>query len=288
MSMAGKTSASARLHEWQTDKLAAAAANKQIEGDDATLLTATATVRLGNYCQILAKAVSVSGSQLAIKKAGRDNEMAFQVAKRSKELKRDLEFAATQNQGSSAGTTAAAQSLASTESWIFTNRTDIGSGGAPTTPGFASGTVAAPTDNSTKVTITKANLDAVIQAVWTEGGDPKYVLTGAYNKTKIAGFTGIATLYKEVPGMQQGTIIGGADAYVSNFGEHTIVPSRFNRDQTVQVLDMDYWALAYLRPFQQFPIAKSGDSEKREILCEVTLESRNEAASGKVTTCATS
>ena len=288
MSMAGKTKATARLHEWQTDVLAAAAANKQIEGDDAAIGTATPTVRLSNYCQILAKSVAVSGSQNAINKAGRDNEMAYQVSKRSKELKRDLELAVSQNQGSSAGTTAAAQSMASSESWIFTNRTDIGSGGAPTTPGFASGTVVAPTDNSTAATIAKANLDAMIQASWTQGGDPKYVLTGGFNKTKIAGFTGIATLYKDVQGMQQGTIIGGADAYVSNFGTHTIVPSRFCRAGTVQVLDMDYWALAYLRPFTQFPLAKTGDSEKREILVEVTLESRNEAASGKITTATTS
>ena len=290
MSMSGKTKASGRFHEWQTDVLAAAASNKQIEGDDATISTATPTVRLGNYCQILSKAVAVSGSQQVISKAGRDNEMAYQISKRSKELKRDLEKAVSGNQGSSAGTSAAAQSLASSESWIFTNRTDVGSGSAAlaTTAGFISGTVAAPVDNSNAATIAKANLDAIIQAVWTAGGDPKYVLTGPYNKTKIAGFTGIATLYKDVPGMQQATIIGGADAYVSNFGTHTIVPSRFNRDSCVQVLDMDYWALAYLRPFNQFPLAKTGDSEKRQILCEVTLESRNEAASGKITTCSTS
>ena len=290
MSMAGKTKASGRFHEWQTDVLATAAQNLTIEGDDATISTATPTVRLGNYCQILSKAVAVSGSQQVISKAGRDNEMAYQISKRSKELKRDLEKVVSGAYGSSAGTSAAAQGMASSESWIFTNRTDIGSGSAAlaTTPGFISGTVAAPTDNSNAATMSKAALDSVIQAAWTSGGDPKYILTGAFNKTKIAGFTGIATLYKDVPGMQQGTIVGGADAYVSNFGNHTIVPSRFCRTNTVQVLDMDYWALAYLRPFTQFPLAKTGDSEKREILCEVTLESRNEAASGKVTTTTTS
>ena len=76
--------------------------------------------------------------------------------------------------------------------------------------------------------------------------------------------------------------------YVSNFGEHTVVPNRFNRDKTVCVLDMDYWAVAYLRPFSQFPLAKTVDSERREMLVECTLESRNEAASGKVTSLTTS
>lgn len=288
LSMAGRATAKARFHEWQTDTLAAAATNTQIEGDDATISSAVPTVRLGNYNQILSKAISVSGTQEVINKAGRDSELAYQIAKRGKELKRDLEFALTRNQGSSAGTAAAAQSMASLESWIFTNRTDLGTGGNPTTPGFISGTVAAPTDNSVVGTFIKAPLDAVIQAAWAAGGDPKIIMTGPFNKTRLSTFTGIATLYKEVPGMQQGTIVGGADVYVSNFGEHTVVPNRFNRDKTVCVLDMDYWAVAYLRPFSQFPLAKTGDSERREMLVECTLESRNEAASAKVTSLTTS
>jgi hypothetical protein len=51
---------------------------------------------------------------------------------------------------------------------------------------------------------------------------------------------------------------------------------------------MEYWAVAYLRPFQQFALAKVGDSDQRQILAEYTLVSRNQAASGKVTDCATS
>jgi hypothetical protein len=288
MSMAGKAKASAVYHEWQTDALAAAAANAQIEGDDATLLTATPTVRLGNYNQILSKSFGISGTLEAVTKAGRKSEIAYQIAKRGKELKRDLEKALSGNNGSTAGAAASARQLASLESWLFTNRTDLGSGGSPTTPGFISGFVAAPTDNSVAGTFVKTALDHVIQAVWTAGGDPKIVLTGPFQKTKAAAFTGIATLYKEVPGMKQATIVGGADVYVSNFGEHTIVPSRFNRAKTVCVLDMDYWAVAYLRPFRQFEIAKSGDSEKRQLLVECTLESRNEAASGKITSLTTS
>lgn len=289
VSMAGRGTAKAVYNEWQTDALAAASAtNAQIEGDDATVLTAAPTVRLGNYCQILSKAISISGTEEVINKAGRKSELAYQIAKRGKELKRDLEAAASQNKGSTAGGSGSARVMASLESWLFTNRTDLGSGGTPTTPGFISGTVAAPTDNSNVATFTKASLDAVIQACWTQGGNPTKILTGPYNKTKASGFTGIATLYKNVPGMEQATIVGGADVYVSNFGEHTIIPSRFNRDKTVCVLDMDYWALEYLRPFQQFELAKTGDSEKREMLCEVTLVSRNEAASGKITSLATS
>jgi hypothetical protein len=288
VSMIGRGKAKAVYHEWQTDALAAASAtNAAIEGDDATILTATPTVRLGNYCQILTKAISISGTQETINKAGRKSELAYQIAKRGKELKRDLEAVSSQNKGSTTGAAASARAMASLESWLFTNRTDLGTGGNNTTPGFISGIVAAPTDASVAVTFTKAALDTVIQACWTAGGDPSKILVGPYNKTKASGFTGISTLYKEINGMKQGVITSGVDTYVSNFGEHFIVPSRFNRDKTVCVIDPEYWELAYLRPFQQFELAKTGDSERRQMLCEVTLVSKNEAASGKITSLAT-
>lgn len=282
MSNAAKMKAKATLHEWQTHSLAAAAANAAIQGDDATNATQAPTTRLSNHTQILQKTFGVSGTQDAVDHAGRKSELAYLIAKNGKELKRDMEFALVRNAGNTAGAAASAATLASVEGWIFTNRTDVGSGGAPTTPGYISGRVAAPTDNSNNGTMTKTHLDAVIQACWTEGGDPKIVMLGAALKTRASGFSGIATLYKEVKGNSQATIIGGADLYVSNFGEHMIVPNRFMRTNVALVLDMDYWGVAYLRPFQQYELAKTGDSERRQMLVECTLVSKNEAASGKV------
>ncbi len=233
--------------------------------------------------------VSVSGTQEAIDKAGRNSELAYQIAKRGKELKRDLEFALTRNSGATAGASGSGATMAGVESWLATNRTTLGATiSTVTTPGFSSGGFSGPTDASVAGTFTKAGLDQVIQETWTSGGDPKIIMVGAHNKTVASGFTGIATLYKEVPGMKQGVIVGGADVYVSDFGEHTIVPNRFSRDQTCLVLDFEYLAVAYLRPFTQYPLAKTGDSERRQLLAECTLEVRNEAASGKVTDLLTS
>lgn len=287
LSMCSRTTAKARRHEWQKDSLADAADNTALEGDDASVLTATPTTRLSNDNQILTKAISISGTQEAVDKAGRNSEIAYQIAKRGKELKRDLEYALTRNQGATNGASGTAPTMAGLESWLATNKSQ-GTGG--TTPGYANGEAAAPTDaTSTQVrTFTKALLDTVIQNAWTEGGDPKVIMTGPFNKTQLSTFTGIATLYKEIPGVKQGTIIGGADLYVSNFGEHTVVPNRFSRDQTVTVLDMEYWAVAYLRPFTQFQLSKTGDSERRQMLVECTLVSRNEAASGKIADLTTS
>jgi hypothetical protein len=283
VSMAAKVKAKAVNHEWQTDSLANAAANKNIDGDDSAVNTADPTVRLGNYCQIFKKTIQVSGTQEAVDKAGRDSEVAYQLMKRGKEIKRDIEYAATRNQGSSAGGATTARSMASTESWIATNRTSVGTGTAQTTPGFASGVVAAPTDSSVTGSFSETTLKNLISEAWTQGGNPAVVLVGAGGKTKISTFTGIATLYRDAGTTSKGTrIIGAADIYVSDFGEHRIVPSRFCRDVTVQGLDMDYWALAQLRGMTKEKLAKTGDSEKWHLVTELTLESRNEKANFKI------
>lgn len=281
---AKKGKANATYHEWQTDTLDAAATNAAVQGGDASINTAVATVRLRNYTQILTKSVSIAGTQEAVNKAGRSSELAYQMAKRSKELKRDVEYALVRNQASASGAATTGATLAGVEGWLATNKTSVGTGTAQTTPGYASGTVAAPTDSTVAGTLTEAALKAVIQACWTQGGDPTVLMVGPSTKSKISGaFTGIATRYRDVPSGKQAQVIAGVDLYVSDFGEHQLVPNRFVRDQNVLVLDFDYWTVATLRNFQSTNLAKTGDSEKKQLLVELTLVANNEKASGKVT-----
>ena len=287
-SRVSKIKATAVFHEWQTDALDAAAANAHIEGDDAVTSTATPTVRLRNYCQILQKTPRVSGTQRAVNTAGREDELSYQIMKRMKELKRDLEFACINNQESSAGTAGSPRKLAAVESWLATNKTSVGSGTAQTTPGYSGGTVASPTDSTAAGTFIEQNLKAMIQASYTAGGDPRVVMVNPALKARMsANFTGLATRFRDVPSRQQAQIIAGADVYVSDFGVHSIVPNRFMRGtdtttSTCLVLDMDYWALAQLRTLKQTELAKTGDSDRRQMLMEVTLVSRNQAASAKI------
>jgi hypothetical protein len=58
----------------------------------------------------------------------------------------------------------------------------------------------------------------------------------------------------------------------------------------VFVFQMDMWALAFLngRKMVSIPLARTGDSERRQILSEYTLVSRNQAASGIVADLTTS
>ena len=288
-----KTRATQSKHEWQTDALAAASAsNSIIEGDDATANTADPTVRLNNELQTLRKTVQVSGRARKIDTAGRADEFEYQLKKRMAELGRDLEASLTQNNAATAGSAASAPLMAGFESWIASastavgNYSSVGTGTAQTTPG-ADGTagrpITAPTDSTVAGTLTEASLKYVIKECWLKGGEPSMVICGPEVKQKISGsFTGIATRFRDVGSGSQAEIISGADLYVSDFGEIRIVPSRFSRSRTVLVIDPQYLGIASLRGFTMERLAKTGDSDKAQIVGDYTLEVRNSLAQGKI------
>jgi len=275
MSSIGKTKATAVYHEWQTDSLAAATtANAAIEGADATSATLAPTVRLGNYTQIIQKTVQVSGTLDTVNKAGRKSEKAYQLAKASAELKRDLETILLANQGRSAGTSTIARKLGSILSWVKTNSDKASDGSDPATIGVSTRT------DGTQRTFTEALLKTVVSEVFVSGGSPKILMVGAAGKQKVSSFAGIAAQRYMAPGNTPTTIIGAADVYMSDFGTMSVVPNRFMRTRDALILDPEYAALAYLRPFQTNDLAKTGDSENTQLLAEVTLEVKNEAAHG--------
>ena len=276
MSSVGKTKATAVYHEWQTDSLAAATTNNAaVEGADASDATLSPTVRLGNYTQILQKTIKVSGTLDAVNKAGRKSEKAYQLAKASAELKRDLETILLSNQGRSTGSSnSTARKMGSLLSWIKTN-SDVGSGGAdPATIGVSTRT------DGTQRTFTETLLKTVVKEVYESGGSPKVLMVGPAGKQKVSTFAGIAEQRFMAPSNTPTTIIGAADVYMSDFGSMSVVPNRFMRARDALVLDPEYAALAYLRPFQTNELAKAGDSDKTQVLVEVTLEVKNEAAHG--------
>lgn len=267
-SLAKKKKASGKYHQWQVESLAAAAANKQLEGDDASFATLTATTVVGNYVQISRKTVQISGTYDAVKKYGRKSELAHQLVKAGKELRRDMEYALCRNQASDDGSAGTARSSAGFESWIKGN--NIKSNAGQTTPGFSVGIVAAPTDG-TATTFLEADLKLALAAAWADGGDPSVIMMSTTNKARFDTFSGIATKYNEVKGETQASVIAAADLYVSSFGNHKVVLNRYMRDNAVLCIDPDYVSVASLRPIQQEELAKTGDSEKRMMLAEYCL-----------------
>jgi hypothetical protein len=290
-------------HEWLQDSLAAAAANRQIEGADITHTTAIPASRRNNWTQISFKEFAVSDTLEAVNKAGRGNERERLGVKLLKELKRDIELAIVGNQGSSGGQggaqggTGTARSSAGMEAWIGNGTTTTTqnessnvvtattASNSATSPGFASGAVAAPTDGTTTGPLTVGQLQMALNGAWEDGGDPRVILVGAKQKQVIDTFTGVATRMIDSSPTKQATIVAAANMFVSSFGNHMVVLSRYVRASVVLCIDPDYWATAWLRPFNTIPLARTGEAEKRLIRAEWTLVCRNNAASAKVVAC---
>lgn len=283
LTMAKRKKVSAVNHQWQTDALAAAAANRSIEGDDSTYATASPTVMLSNYLQIAKKTVIVSGTADAVRKYGRKEDFAYQIAKKGKELKRDIEFALVQNQVSSAGGSGTARSSAGIEAMI-TNRVLPTGNTTGTTPGYAAGVWGAVTDG-TAATMLETDLVSALELAWQDGGDPSVILVNSTLKKRIASFAG-ASAYAGVSVNQgrtaQGVVVGGVDLYISDFGEHKIKLDRFMRTGTVLCLDPEYVSVGFLRPIKFEERAKTGDATRGEILTEFTLIGDQPDAHAKV------
>jgi hypothetical protein len=269
LNMAAKTKATATLHEWQTQDLAAAAANAQVEGDDATAVAATPTVRLSNRTQISSKTASVSGSQESVESAGRKSEMGYQMSLKSLELKRDMEFGLTQNNV----TATAPRQSRGLLGWVVDN-TSIGVG--TTVASYSTNT--AQTDGTTRA-FTEAQLKSVLQLQWTAGGKPDTIMLGGAAKQTFSTFSGNATRMDK---SEDGKLFASIEVYASDFGDIKAVPNRFQRTRDVFILQSDMVAVAYLRGFMVNPLAKTGDAERKQILAEYCLEMRNPKAHGAV------
>jgi hypothetical protein len=279
MSSVGKNKATAVYHEWQTDSLAAAAANAAVEGADASSATLSPTTRVGNRTQISQKTVAVTGTLQAVDKAGRKSELAYQLSKASSEIKRDMEFTFLNNTVQSNGTAGStARVLGGLQTWLATNG-DFGSGGSAGSSGTTART------NGTNRTFTEDILKTVIREVFEAGGSPKILMVTPAHKQTVSAFAGIAAQRYMAPSDAPTTIIGAADIYLSDFGSVSVVPNRFmlsgnSANEVAFVLDPEYAAVSYLRPFQTIELAKNGDSDRTQLLVEYTLEVKNEAAHG--------
>lgn len=278
-SSAAHTSADNVLHEWQTDTLAAAANNAAIEGDDAPQDSGTATTRLNNRTQISTKDARVTGTGQSVNTAGRSDELDYQLLKRGRELRRDIETALLSNKAKVVGNDSTARELAGIVSWIATNEST--SGTAPTGDGSDTRT------NGTQRAFTEDLLKPVLVDIFNEGGFPETLMLGPFNRQKASTFSGGNTAMQKA---EDSVLHASFDVYESDFGQLKIVPNRFQRDRDALVLEMDKFEVAHLpgRNMSSFDIAKTGDSDARQILSEYTLVSRQEKASGIVADLTTS
>jgi len=272
-----KIKATATLHEWQTEELAAAVdTNAVLEGDDATTDAPSNTARRTNYTQISDKVARVTGTQQAVDHAGKTSEMAHQVAIKMTELKRDIEKSALANKAKVAGNASTARVAAGVESWVATNASE----GATATSATGDGTDARVA--GTARAFTETLLKGVIASCADAGANPNLVMVGSFNKQAMSAFSGNGVT-RNVEASKQ-ALNTAIDIYVSDFGTLEVVYSPFSNAASALVLDTSLWALGTLgdRAFKQTPLAKTGDTERTQIITEWTLEARNETGNGAV------
>lgn len=286
----GRGNASNTLKEYQIDELAAAdTSNAAIDGADFGVDSSDEAQRIGFFHQISIKYLAVSRRANIVNKAGRKSELAYQIAKKGKELRRDVEAIATTNQATLQGSSSVASLSPSLSAWIKTN-TVRGAGG--TDPALSNTTYGQPTTaagDGTVAALTEDNILQVVRECFVEGGNPNMLMMGPTVKQRFSNYmyganARIATQYQDQGKSPRGgvTVVGAVDVYVSDFSILDVVPNRFQRERDVWVLDTEYWEMCYLDGYKTETIAKIGDAERRHILVDWGLKSNNEAASGVV------
>jgi len=283
--IAGTGKAKSTLHEWPLTELGAVdGSNRVIEGDDAPPTdNPVVSSRRQNYCQISDKKVRVTDTSQAVDAAANIEDIAKQISYKLRELKRDKETMLLSKALAIPGSSGVARSAAGLYCFLITNadRATVGTPGtAPTLSGTTAGYPNATGTAGTPRALTEVMFNAVMQACWTQGGEPKYALVSAINKRLISStFTGNATKFKDADDRK---IISAIDIYESDFGQVKIVPDRFTLASAVYMIDPEYVDICNLYGTRQLPLARTGHSEARLIQCEYTLEVGNEKAHGIV------
>ena len=280
------------IHEWIEDDLGSipATTNKAVEGADATTADLNTGTRYSNNTQISEKAYGVSGTFEASDSYGFDSAIAYAGAKAARMLKNEVDavISGYYRQAKVSSATTVAATTADIDSWLTQGDFTATSAAAPTGDG---------TDNSTLGTdraFTQTLLDTAIEAAWTSGGRPSLIVTGPHNRKAFSTFDGLGTTGASANNIMRSdraskTIVGTADVYMSNFGDLSIVTSRHINKGTAATYDADAWlidpehiAVAYLRPWQESDLAKTGDSVNRQMLVEYALEVTNRTAHAHV------
>ena len=255
-----KVKASGILHEWQTDSLAAAAENVQIEGADlasaSDFPTLGVTTRLGNRCQISSKAFLVSHTLEAVSKAGRDSEYAYQAEKAMKELGRDTEFDLIRNT-SAAGNATTARQMTGIDVSLATNV------------------------NSTGGDLLEGLYNDMLQTIFASGGNPNVTLCNGFQKRQISAFSGPSGASKNIA-LSDRRLINSVDVYESDFGLQKMILDRHVPTDEIYLLEMAMSRVAILRPTKHFPLPDIGGGPRGKVEHELTYEYGNEASGGKI------
>jgi len=264
------------IFEWLTDDLAATSTTADVEADQTTRVAITHATRLSNICQIMSRNASVSGTQQRIAIYGKsEGQLAYQLTKKSKELKRSMEAVLTSNQARNNGASGTARTTATLGAWLTTNTSfDATSGADPVTVGST-----ARTDSSAQRALTATLINTVAQSCFTNGGEPDMLMVGPYNKTVVSTLTGRSIARELIDSDRAGANVS---VFATDFGDLAVKPNRFMRERDAYLVDDSMCKVVYLRNFETERLGKIGDEETAVVRCEFGLEVSEEAGLGGI------
>ena len=274
------------VHEWQVQTLATPSkANAQLEGDDnVSAAAAVARQRLKNVCTISKKIGSVTGTMGAVIVAGIANELDNQKMLKGVELRRDMEVMLADNVAYQTGGTTTARQAAGLAAYVTnTDMTGCDLFSAATGTGVDKWNLSSSTTRNLSLSI----MNGSIQAAYITGGKPNLFLCSPKQKTAFSNLTlnsslgGAAQIRYNMNEIKAGALIGSVDTWLSNFGQVDVaVDVQFasdsgtskGLDQIIYLVDTRHAGVSYLRPMFTEDLAKTGDANKFEVVCEYTLQ----------------
>lgn len=265
-----KTKATGINHGWVQDSTAAGAQNANIEGNDASPGTYADRVRFENYTQIQVDHAVVTGTQEKVLKAGVKSEMAHQVGKRMVEQKKDIETAIIGlSNPKVAGDDSTAREMGSLDTYLANGVAGDEFAAATSDNPTGDGTDA-PNKGGTDRALSDTILNACLENLYTNSSGTNIMcVVPAKQKSVISTFTASSTRYVTTDDKK---LVASIDVYDGDFHTVKIVPSRQCIAGSAFLVDPEYLALAELRPMAASDLATLGDSLRKQIVWEGTLE----------------
>ena len=241
--------------------------NASLEGADKPAARFSDRSRCGNYTQIFASTVEVSGTDIAAGQLGLSDEMDYQKQERLRELIRDMENTVV-NGGEPSSNPQGSGSVRRTMKGIVQHLSSNV---------FATGDSGFPSGND----LDEAKINYVLRKIWeSSNGNVDMVVVGGFQKRKINAFLSASRAY----GAADTTYRDMVSVYESDFGVCRIITTRWMPLDAALLVDSSRVNVLPLagRSFHFKPLASSGDYECGELIGEYTLELKNEAAHGLI------
>jgi hypothetical protein len=262
-----KESIDARRHDWQEDALDAVIDNAEVEGFTAADLTLVPTVLRSNFTQIFSRTIKISETEERVKKYGRKSEVAYQLAKKGAEAKRNLENTLVGLiQASTVGTSAVARRMANVPSQIAAGVSN--------------------TNGAVGRAFSEALVLDVLSKLYNAGGEAEILMIKPGDASIVADFAKATGRVRDINNEAKATqVINAVDLYVSPWGEVKVVINRFIKPAALGealLYSPDNWKLLVLRDWKRTPLAVTGDNEMHMLVGEFSLKHLHQSISGRI------